>query len=100
MRKFLSIAAGLSFLAASNSFGTDPGAHTIRMWDNTDNAMVNATIGANLTYTQATHTLSAAGGSVVRTVTAKWNDLAGGALATGSSKLAVKVPYSGTKFHR
>lgn len=48
---------------------TDPGANTIRMWDDTDNAMVNATIGSNLTYTHSTHTLSASGGGGGGTVT-------------------------------
>jgi hypothetical protein len=38
---------------------SDPAAHTLMGWDNTDNAICFITIGANLTYTQATHTLSA-----------------------------------------
>ncbi|MFA5037767.1 MAG: hypothetical protein WC479_11405, partial [Candidatus Izemoplasmatales bacterium] len=38
---------------------SDPAAHTLMGWDNTDNAVCFITIGENLTYTQATHTLSA-----------------------------------------
>lgn len=41
---------------------TDPNANRIVMWDDTDNAFVNATVGANLTYTHASHTLSSAAG--------------------------------------
>lgn len=41
---------------------TDPNAHTIVGWDDTDGANVNITVGTGLTYTHATHTLSAAAG--------------------------------------
>lgn len=39
----------------------NPAANTIAGWDNTDSAPKNFTIGTGLTYTHATHTLSATG---------------------------------------
>jgi len=41
----------------------DPGANTIMGWDDTDGAVVFFTIGSNLAYDHATHTLSATGGA-------------------------------------
>lgn len=66
---------------------TDPAANTIRMWDDTDNAMVNATIGSGLTYTHATHTLSASGGGSVddTAFASSWNAVT----TTAPSKNAV-----------
>lgn len=51
--------------SAFNGKVTDPGSHTtdtILGWDNTDAAFKNFTIGTNLSYNHATHTLSATGG--------------------------------------
>jgi len=53
---------------------TDPGANTLLGWDDTDNTVQFLTIGSGLTYTHATHTLSASGGG-------------GGWLLTGTSTL-------------
>lgn len=41
---------------------TDPGANVLMAWDDTDNALKFITIGSNLSYDHATHTLSATGG--------------------------------------
>jgi hypothetical protein len=40
----------------------DPGANKLLGWDDTDNAVLFITIGSNLSYDHATHTLSATGG--------------------------------------
>lgn len=40
----------------------DPNANNLMGWDDTDNAVKFITIGSGLTYTHATHTLSASGG--------------------------------------
>jgi hypothetical protein len=37
---------------------TSPGANVIRMWDNTDNALVNAALGKRVVYDHASHTLN------------------------------------------
>lgn len=54
----ISLAKGGTGVALS-----DPGAHTLLGWDDTDGAVAFITVGSGLTYTQATHTLSASGGS-------------------------------------
>jgi Repeat of unknown function (DUF5907) len=41
------------------SYYSDPGADTIQMWDDIDNATVYATLGANISYDHATHTITA-----------------------------------------
>lgn len=41
---------------------SDPGADRLWGWDDTDNAISFITLGSGLTYTHATHTLTAAGG--------------------------------------
>ena len=43
---------------------SDPGAHKIMGWDDTDNATSYFTIGSNLNYDHTSHTLSAAAGMV------------------------------------
>jgi len=40
---------------------TDPGADRLMLWDDTDNLVQWVTVGTGLTYTHATHTLSATG---------------------------------------
>jgi hypothetical protein len=55
----LGVAAGNVFQAPA-----DPGANTLLAWDDTDGYYQNITIGSNLTYTHATHTLSATSGGV------------------------------------
>ena len=45
----------------------DPNADTLYGWDDTDGVPSNITIGTGLTYTHATHTLSASGGSTTLT---------------------------------
>lgn len=42
---------------------SDPGANRILMWDDTDNATVQAVVGTGLSYDASTNTLSATGGS-------------------------------------
>ncbi len=42
---------------------TDPNADALLGWDDTDGALKNITIGSGLTYTHASHTLSASAGS-------------------------------------
>lgn len=58
------IAAGTLALARGGTGASlsDPGGHRLMAWDDTDNAVSFVTIGSGLTYTQATHTLSASGG--------------------------------------
>jgi hypothetical protein len=68
---------------------TNPGANTIRMWDNTDGAMTNATIGSNLTYTHSTHTLAATVPTVASTSLALAGDGAGNVVAATTSTSAV-----------
>ena len=42
---------------------SDPGADTLMGWDDTDGSVAFITIGSNLSYDHATHTLSATGGA-------------------------------------
>jgi len=56
---------GTDISLADGGTGTslvDPGAHALLGWDDTDGATQFITIGANLSYDHATHTLSALGG--------------------------------------
>lgn len=46
---------------------SDPGAHSVMGWDDTTNAVRFFIIGAGLTYTQATNTLSSSGGGITNT---------------------------------
>jgi len=55
---------GFSDLETDYGFG-DPGADRIFGWDDTDGTLGYFTIGANLSYDHATHTLSATGGGMV-----------------------------------
>lgn len=58
-------ALGLPLSLANGGTGvalSDPGANRLFGWDDTDNAVNFLTIGSGLTYTHATHTLSASGG--------------------------------------
>jgi len=71
----------------------DPNANRLMAWDDTDGSVQWVTIGSNLTYTQATHTLSATGGATLTRATFVNGDLAAGVLTiTHSAGLA--APYS------
>jgi hypothetical protein len=48
---------------------SDPGAHRLWGWDNTDNDIKWITIGSGLSYDHATYTLSASGGGITGTLT-------------------------------
>jgi hypothetical protein len=74
---------------------TNPGADTIRVWDNTDIAPANATIGASFSYNHSTHTLNAALNNRVRYIPFTI-DGGGSAITAGKIKGFVTVPYSGT----
>lgn len=66
----ISLAKGGTGVALS-----DPGAHTLLGWDDTDGAVAFITIGSGLTYTQATHTLSASGAGVALGDSPTWTGI-------------------------
>jgi len=84
---------------------SDPGANTIVGWDDTDNAHKFLTIGTGLTYTHASHTLSAdAGSSDITSV----GDVATGAAFDGTQGTTLTfnnaggdgiLSYDGTDFN-
>jgi len=53
----------------TNANLSDPGAHRLWGWDDTDNAIVFMTIGTGLSYDHATHTLSVSAGITIGTTT-------------------------------
>ncbi len=73
---------------------TDPNANRLIIWDDTDGDFQYVTVGTNLSYDHATHTLSATGGSATHAVTLA-TDGSGSVLSTGT-KNPIKIPYGGT----
>lgn len=67
---------------------SDPGANRLWGWDDTDNSIGFWAIGSGLTYTHATHTLSASGGAPVTASTQSFlfDDFIGGTSTSGDTK--------------
>lgn len=63
---------------------SDPGADRLWGWDDTDNSIGFWTLGSGLSYSHSTHTISAAGGSGVTSITAT-SPLTGGVITTTGS---------------
>jgi hypothetical protein len=72
---------------------TDPGAHRLMAWDDTDGYVNWVTIGTGLTYTQATHTLTAAGGATLTRATFTNASLTAGVL-TITHSAGLSAPYT------
>jgi len=68
---------------------SDPGANRLWGWDDTDNAIAFITIGTNLSYDHATHTLSASGGVSSVTLTGDVTGTGTGTVATTIANAAV-----------
>jgi hypothetical protein len=73
---------------------TDPNAHRLVIWDDTDGDFQYVTIGTGLTYDHATHTLTSAGGSATHAVTLAVDGSS--AVVTAGTKNPIKIPYGGT----
>lgn len=71
----------------------DPGANTLMGWDDTDNATKWITIGTNLSYDHASHTLSATGGATLTRATFTNASLSSGILTITHSK-GLSAPYT------
>lgn len=68
---------------------SDPGANRLWGWDDTDGAIAFITIGTNLSYDHATHTLSASGGVSSVTLTGDVTGTGTGTVATTIADAAV-----------
>lgn len=68
---------------------SDPGANRLWGWDDTDGAIAFITIGTNLSYDHATHTLSASGGVSSVTLTGDVTGTGTGTVATTIANAAV-----------
>lgn len=68
---------------------SDPGADRLWGWDDTDGAIAFITIGTNLSYDHATHTLSASGGVSSVTLTGDVTGTGTGTVATTIANAAV-----------
>lgn len=72
---------------------TDPGAHRLMAWDDTDGSVQWVTVGSGVTYTQATHTLTSSHtvtGSLVFTFDG------GGVAITAGVKGDIRIPFACT----
>lgn len=82
---------------ARGGFGkamTDPNAHRLVIWDDTDGDFQYVTVGTGLTYDHATHTLTASGSAATHAVTLAVDGA--GAVLTSGTKKPIKIPYGGT----